>query len=53
MALNNNRTWTEYYEQEGGKIPMLQFTTVENNKELEHFDLMTLVMTDAPTALLR
>jgi hypothetical protein len=49
MALNNNRTWTEYYEQEGGKIPMLQFT---NNKELEHFNLMTLGMTDDPTALL-
>jgi hypothetical protein len=49
MALNNNRTWTEYYEQEGGNIPMLQFT---NNKELEHFDLMTLGMTDDPAALL-
>jgi hypothetical protein len=48
MALDNNRTWTEYYEQEGGNTPMLQFT---NNKELEHFDLMTLGMTDDPAAL--
>ncbi len=49
MALNNNRTWTEYYEQEGGNIPMLQFT---NKKELKHFDLMTLGITDNPAALL-
>jgi hypothetical protein len=50
MALNNNRTWTEYYEQEGGNIPaMLQFT---NNNELKHFDLMTLGMTNDPAALL-
>jgi hypothetical protein len=53
MALNtpntSGRTWTEFYNQETRNINMLGIT---NGKELRHFDLMTLGLTNDPTALI-
>jgi hypothetical protein len=48
-ALNNNTTWTDFYNQEGENISMLGLT---NRKELRHFDLMTLGLVDDPAALI-
>jgi hypothetical protein len=54
MALNNtstrDRTWTEFYDQEGENINMLGIT---NRKELRHFECITLGLTNDPTALIR
>ncbi len=54
MALNtpntSGRTWTEFYNQEVRNINMLGIT---NGKELRHFDLLTLGLTNDPTALIR
>jgi hypothetical protein len=45
---NKTRTWTEYYDQEGENIGMLRLV---KNKELKHFDEMTLGLTDDAAAL--
>jgi hypothetical protein len=45
MALNNKtRSWTEYYDQESKNISM-------KKKDLKHFDLTTLGLTNNPAAL--
>jgi hypothetical protein len=47
-STNKTRTWTEYYDQEGDNIGMFRLV---RNKELKHFDEMTLGLADDAAAL--